>query len=334
MISLMLMLLLPFSFKAEAAAELSATEMYLVKGQQKTLKITGTSARTAWSSSNKKVATVSSGGKVKAISKGSCNITAKVGRSSYKCQVYVETPKLSRTSMSLQAGGKGELRISGTNQFVSWSSSNTRVAEVASRQGDNTEVKAKASGTATIKATLECGKVYSCKVTVKKGASGNNAANVVRAIRANGEYDADYDDYYLYTMPDDSNMFAIYAHSDGLIEFSYYVTSEDAKFLLYIDPYNPKKSTVSAAYYTDHDPDSDPVLTAQANINPARITANTRSFAFRVTDAASGFGFRMESRFIALCNKAMYQALAYWDALLYSETGYRLSDIGFTSYHR
>lgn len=334
MLSLMLMLLLPFSFKAEAAVKLSTTEMYLVKGQQKTLKVTGTSARAAWSSSNKKVATVSSSGKVKAVSRGNCNITAKVGRSSYRCQIYVETPKLSRTSMSLQAGENGELRISGTNQFVRWSSSNTRVAEVASKQGDNTEVKAKAAGTAAIKATLECGKVFTCNVRVTGSASASGAAAVVRSIRANGEYDADYHDYYIYTMPDDSNMFAIYAHSDGLIEFSYYVASEDAEFLLYIDPYNPKKSTVTAAYYTDHDSDSDPVLVAQANIDPSAITANMRTFSFRITDAASGFGARLESRFIALCNKAMYQALAYWDALLYSETGYRLSDIGFSRYHR
>lgn len=58
-------------------------------GKSVRLKITGTKKKVTWSSSNKKIATVSSSGKVKAKSEGTATIRAKVGKKSYKCKVTV-----------------------------------------------------------------------------------------------------------------------------------------------------------------------------------------------------------------------------------------------------
>lgn len=60
------------------------------------LKITGTSQKIKWSTSDKKIATVNSKGKVVAKKKGIVTITAKVGNTKYTCKIKVaEEPKYS-----------------------------------------------------------------------------------------------------------------------------------------------------------------------------------------------------------------------------------------------
>ena len=52
------------------------------KGKTKTLKVTGAKTKVTYSSSNKKVATVNSKGKITAVKKGTCYITVKAAKSS------------------------------------------------------------------------------------------------------------------------------------------------------------------------------------------------------------------------------------------------------------
>lgn len=54
------------------------------------LKVTGTSKKVAWATSNKKVATVSKNGKVTAKKKGTAVVSAKVNNRTYKCKVIVK----------------------------------------------------------------------------------------------------------------------------------------------------------------------------------------------------------------------------------------------------
>lgn len=54
--------------------------------------IVPTSKTVKWSTSNKKIATVSSKGKVTGKKAGTCTVTAKVGSKSYKCKVTVKRP--------------------------------------------------------------------------------------------------------------------------------------------------------------------------------------------------------------------------------------------------
>ena len=75
---------------AEAASvKISKTKLSLNTGDTKTLKITGTTKKITWSTSDKSVATVSSKGKVTAKNAGSAVITASVNGTKLTCKVTV-----------------------------------------------------------------------------------------------------------------------------------------------------------------------------------------------------------------------------------------------------
>lgn len=115
-------------------------------------------------SSNKKIATVNSAGRVTAVKSGTAIITAKSdsGHTS-KAQVTV-TPKvkLSKTNLSLNYGQKAVLKITGTASAVTWKTSNKKIVTV--KKGQVTSVGV---GTAKVSAKVG-GKTYICSVTVKK----------------------------------------------------------------------------------------------------------------------------------------------------------------------
>lgn len=73
-----------------AKVKLNKTKLTLQVKKSYTLKVKGTKKKAKWSSSKKKVATVSSKGKVTAKKVGTATITAKVGRKKYKCKVTVK----------------------------------------------------------------------------------------------------------------------------------------------------------------------------------------------------------------------------------------------------
>lgn len=147
----------------QAAVKISSTKVTLIKGQKKTLKITGTGKNPSWTSNNKSVASVSSKGVITAKKKGTAVITAKVGSQKYTCKITVEDPKLSTTSMYLCIGDKYNLKLTGTKQKVTWSSDKKSIATVSNKG----VVIAKKTGTAKITAKVG-GKDYSCKIKVKK----------------------------------------------------------------------------------------------------------------------------------------------------------------------
>lgn len=69
--------------------KLSAKKVTLKVGKSKTLKVTGTTSKVSWKTSNKKIAKVSKG-KVTAVKAGKAKITAKVGKKSLVCTVTVK----------------------------------------------------------------------------------------------------------------------------------------------------------------------------------------------------------------------------------------------------
>lgn len=77
--------------KAAVKPKLSKTSAAMYPGQSTKLKVKNTSAKIKWSSSNKKIAKVSSKGIVKAVKLGKCTITAKVKGKKLKCKVAVVT---------------------------------------------------------------------------------------------------------------------------------------------------------------------------------------------------------------------------------------------------
>ncbi len=131
-----------------------------------------------WSSSDKKIATVSSKGVVKGINPGTCTITAKSKETGQKITCKVKVKKVSVKSIKFK---EEVYKVScnesitlkpvispsnATNQKVTWKSSNTDYATVSSKG----KVKGlKAGKTVTITATTKDGKyVAKCKVKILK----------------------------------------------------------------------------------------------------------------------------------------------------------------------
>ena len=146
------------------AASISKKKVTVYVGNTTTLSVKGTKKTVKWKSSNKKVATVSSKGKVTGKKTGTAKITATIGKKKYTCTVTVKKkPAISKKTVTLRKGKSTTLKLNNaTAKKVTWSSKNKKVAKV-SRTGKVTGVK---KGTTTIYAKYN-GKKYSCKVTVK-----------------------------------------------------------------------------------------------------------------------------------------------------------------------
>ena len=159
---LMTTMLIP-AFQASAASvRLNKTKIVLVVGQTYNLKVSGTKKTPKWSSSNKKIVSVTKKGVVKGLKKGTATITAKIGKKTYKCKVTVEAPKLSSTKKTVTAGTSFALKLNGTKRTVKWYTSNKKIATV-SKKG---VVKTRKAGSVKITAKLG-GKSYVCRLTVK-----------------------------------------------------------------------------------------------------------------------------------------------------------------------
>ena len=125
----------------------------------------GVTGNATFRSSNKKVATVSANGIVKAKKAGKVNITVQVGNHKQVVKITVKktTMKLTKSSAKLKKGKKVTIKVKAAPvSKVTFKSSNKKVATVSSKG----VVKAKKKGTATI--TVKCnGITKKFKVTVK-----------------------------------------------------------------------------------------------------------------------------------------------------------------------
>ena len=154
--------------EAHAAPKISAKSKTLAAGKSFALKVKGAKGKIKWSSTNRKVATVTSKGKVTARKMGTAKIRAKVGKRTYTCKVKVN-PRISASRKTVAAGKSFALKLAGASGKVKWSSTNKKVVTVTSKG----KVKAKKAGTATVTARIGGKRVASCKVTVRKGASAH-----------------------------------------------------------------------------------------------------------------------------------------------------------------
>ena len=95
MIVLTVALFVPVIQVSAASVGLNKTKIVIVVGQKYRLTLNGTKKAPTWKTSNKKVVTVKKDGSVTGVSKGTANITATLGKRTYKCKVTVEAPKIS-----------------------------------------------------------------------------------------------------------------------------------------------------------------------------------------------------------------------------------------------
>lgn len=138
----------------------------------------GAKGTVKWSTSNKRIATVSSNGVVKGISKGTATIYAKNGGKTYKCKVVVKNPSMTRKSITPFAKQTYKLGVNGGSGKIKWSSSNKKIATVSS------------SGVVTAKKTGSC-KIYA----VRNGKKTSCTVKVYNKMTMNKtSYDLEIDD--------------------------------------------------------------------------------------------------------------------------------------------
>ena len=121
--------------------KINKTKSTIYVGKTTTLKVTGTSKKVTWSTSNSKVATVSKG-KVTGKKAGTATITAKAGTKKLTCKVTVKkktvavtSVMLNESSITLNAGETQKLVATvnpsnATNKKVTWVTENGDIAQV------------------------------------------------------------------------------------------------------------------------------------------------------------------------------------------------------------
>lgn len=119
----MAIMITAFPMQADAAVKLNATKKTMYVGEKTALKVTGTKSKVKWSTSNKKVATVTQKGKVTAKAEGSTTVKAKVGKKNLSCKITVKS-KFSASeatkniSCTLQDTGRGVVAILKNNNKI------------------------------------------------------------------------------------------------------------------------------------------------------------------------------------------------------------------------
>ena len=184
----------------DAKVELNKTEATIEKGKTLKLKATITPSDLAdkgvtWKSSNKKVATVSSSGKVKGVKAGTATITCTSNATGLKatCKVTVVNGlvTLNKTEAYVQKGKTMTLKATVTpetltDKSVTWESSDKKIATVT-KAG---KVKGVKYGTATITCTsVATGAKATCQVTVGKVVIGTSEVTIKKSretIRVKG----------------------------------------------------------------------------------------------------------------------------------------------------
>lgn len=172
---LIILLCVPTSVQAASKVKLNKTSITLMKANTYNLKVSGTSRKATWKSSNAKVASVTSAGKVTAKKSGTATITARVRGKNYRCKVTVSGAKLNVTKKTITDDDTYQLKVANNKLAVKWKSSNTKVATVSSK-GLVTGIKA---GKTTITATIAQGSLKSV-ITVKTAHKHSYVKTVVK----------------------------------------------------------------------------------------------------------------------------------------------------------
>ncbi|MCR0203504.1 Ig-like domain-containing protein [[Clostridium] innocuum] len=131
------------------APAINKKSLTMYKKKTYTLKINNNVKKVTWSTSNKKIATVNSKGKVTAKKAGKVTITGKIGKKKYTCKITVKNPylKVSKSKITVKRGKSIKLSASTAPKgTIKWSSSKKSVATVSSKGS----VKGKKKGTAYI----------------------------------------------------------------------------------------------------------------------------------------------------------------------------------------
>lgn len=267
------------SVNAKAKIKISKTKTTLSVGDTITLKMTGTKKTVKWTTSNKKVATVSKKGKVVAKKVGSTKIKAKVSGKTYTCKVTVKkkgTVKISETTATMNQGDTKVLKITGTSSKVTWSSSSPYVATVNAKG----VIVAVAGGTTVIAASVNGQSYYCTIVVIAKSLIPTDAE-----LTANISYTTMNTPYQLIGYITNNNNYDVYIDSTAIFyDAAGTVLSTDDAYLVCLKA----KGTAIVRYSHPENANYDDIPYANVAItNAAKYSDYKLSYTDKVTFTAS-----------------------------------------------
>ena len=146
-----------------SAARLNYRQITLVKGRSQRLAMVGTAKKAKWSTSDRRIVSVSQSGVVTGRRKGTARITAKIGNSRYSCKVIVKKySSITWQHLTMEKGNRLKLGTTARPRKTKWKSSDPNIVFV-SKKGTARAVNA---GTCKIYATAKTQR-YIFKITVK-----------------------------------------------------------------------------------------------------------------------------------------------------------------------
>ena len=102
---------------AAGKVKLNKTKATIYVGRTVQLRVKNTRKKVRWSTSNKKVVTVTGKGKVKGKKTGNATVTAKVGKKKYKCKITVKKKtRKTQTSLTIEQFLKGLVKQKNAEQ--------------------------------------------------------------------------------------------------------------------------------------------------------------------------------------------------------------------------
>lgn len=143
------------SVQAASKVKINTASKTLYVGYGCKLKITGTTKKVKWSSSNSNVAKITQAGNVTAKNAGTTTITAKVAGKKYTCKITV------KQTAYVDIYNTRSMKIMGVSKKVKYTSSNSKIASI----DKNGKVTGKKPGYVTITAKLN-DRTYSCRLRV------------------------------------------------------------------------------------------------------------------------------------------------------------------------
>lgn len=336
-----------------ASIKLNKTKISLKSGKTFQLKLNGAKGKIKWKSSKKTIASVNSKGKVTGKKSGKAKITATYKGKSYKCSVNVKKVtikkiSLNKSKLTINKGKTATLKCTvkpktASNKKLKWTSSNKNVATVDSKG----KITAKKSGFTTITvATTDGTKLKTkCTVTVlnlavnatiksnlntlKEYILNNGDTNINGDAGIFGEYsdDESVNKYCILYLPKEKMFRFVWSddYSDepdeyniGVsLSFNYSLTGFDyitAEFVnVYYEYENP-----SASYSTEIIANVE-TYNNDSTIPSINVKSNTYSLSTEKIKDYTNSDFKL--------------AMTQFNNLLYSETGFTLSDIGFKNFN-
>lgn len=308
--------------------KLSSHQLILLKGQRKNLKIYGTKNKVRWSSSKKKVVTVSKNGTILAKTSGSAVVTAKIGKKRLRCKIKVENPSLNHTSIILLRGQERVLKIKKTSVKPKWTSNRPSVVEV-SNQG---KVRGISNGQTVVTAQI-LGRNLECIVKVID--TEKNFEVLKSFLEQKGDLDENHHRYIEFKV-----------RMDDVGESGFYVTqcrmtylweSDEYEYLYYV--YNKRERNMKLLCKTRISQTSDLVFSEISYSSDAKGEIEGRAVYNKESyDGYSDVSFQITKNTISdlderdadeVCDLYLSLAMTTWDSYMQSKAKRHFQDLGF-----